>query len=410
MTESVYNRRVLRTLMGTRSGSVGYWMHVMHNLLLAVGMTVLCAFPALADSPLVSEEQKQGLARAIREAVEAAIAEKKLPGCVVLVGSHGKVIHREAYGNRRIEPEPEMMTTDTVFDLASLTKPIATATSVMLLVDRKKVRLDDPVARRLPEFAAHGKDAITIEHLLLHTGGLIADNPLADYDNGRDQAIERIYALKPVAPPGEKFIYSDIGFIVLGLLVEKVSERPLDEFARENIFEPLGMNETAYLPGEPLRKRAAPADKRDGEWLIGEVHDPRAARLGGVAGHAGVFSTADDLAKYAQAMLNRDRHAERQLFAEETWQQMTRPRDLPGRGQRGLGWDIKTGYSTNRGGKLSAVAFGHGGFTGTSLWIDPQDDLIVIFLSNRLHPDGKGSVNPLAGRIADAVFDSLFAD
>ncbi|MEX2137797.1 MAG: serine hydrolase domain-containing protein [Pirellulales bacterium] len=375
----------------------------MRLLFFTIGLIVLGDSAGLGAPPIPASEVNTSLAGAIREAVEAAIEEEKLPGCVVLVGAQGNVIHREAYGNRRIEPQPEQMTADTVFDLASLTKPIATATSVMVLIEQGKLRVDDPAAKHLPEFSANDKDTITIEHLLLHTGGLIADNPLADYEDGRDQAIENIYALKPVAPPGDRFIYSDVGFIVLGLVVEKITGHPLDEFARENVFEPLAMNETTFRPSEALRKRAAPADKRNGEWLVGEVHDPRAARLGGVAGHAGVFSTADDLAKYAQAMLDRGRRADRRLLSEETWQQMTRPRDLPGRGRRGLGWDIQTGYSTNRGGKLSTAAFGHGGFTGTSLWMDPEKDLFVIFLSNRLHPDGKGSVNPLAGGIADIV-------
>jgi serine-type D-Ala-D-Ala carboxypeptidase len=294
-----------------------------------------------------------------------------------------------------------------VFDLASLTKPIATATSVMILVERGKVQIDDSVAKYLPQFAAHGKDAITVEQLLLHTGGLIADNPLAHYEDGREQAIERIFALKPVAAAGERFIYSDVGFIVLGLLVEKVSGQSLADFTRENIFAPLAMSESMFRPGDALRLRAAPADRGNNEWSAGEVHDPRSVRMGGVAGHAGLFSTAGDLAKYAQAMLDVGRPRTRQLLSEQTWREMTRPREVAGHGLRTLGWDNKTGYSTNRGNKLSSAAFGHGGFTGTSLWIDPSKDLYVGFLSNRLHPDGKGAVNPLAGRIADLVTESL---
>jgi CubicO group peptidase (beta-lactamase class C family) len=346
------------------------------------------------------------LAKRVADEVQAAIAAGKLPGCVVLAGSRGRVILREAYGRRRVEPRSESMTVDTVFDLASLTKPIATATSAMILAERGKLRLDDPVARYLPQFAAHGKDGVRVEHLLLHTAGLIADNPLADYDDGREQAIERVLSLKPVAPPGVRFIYSDVCFIVLGLLVEHTSGQPLDRFASENIFAPLGMHDTSFLPDERLRSRAAPADKRGDKWLVGEVHDPRAARLGGVAGHAGVFSTADDLAKYARAMLDQGRYGDRRLLGDETWRRMTRPQELPAGGRRALGWDIKSGFSTNRGKRLSDAAFGHGGFTGTSIWIDPANDLFVIFLSNRLHPDGKGSVNQLAGRIAEIVVES----
>jgi CubicO group peptidase (beta-lactamase class C family) len=346
---------------------------------------------------------RASLAGDIQHEVESAITDNKLPGCVVLVGSRGKIVHREAYGHRRLQPTDEQMTVDTVFDLASLTKPIATATSVMILIERGKARLDDRVAEHLPEFTAHGKDAITIEHLLLHTGGLIADNPLADYEHGRSTAIEKIYSLKPIAPPGEKFIYSDVSFIALGLVVEKVSGQSLDEFARQNIFEPLAMRDTAFLPSAQLQARAAPTEKRDGRWLTGEVHDPRAARLGGVAGHAGMFSTADDLARYAHMMLGRGQSGDARVLKEETWATMTLPRDVPGGGKRALGWDMKTGYSSNRGKEFSDAAFGHGGFTGTALWIDPEKQLFVIFLSNRLHPDGKGSVNALAGRIADIL-------
>jgi CubicO group peptidase (beta-lactamase class C family) len=191
----------------------------------------------------------------IEVTVTAEIVEKKLPGCVVVIGYRGRIVLAKAYGDRRIEPVREGMTLDTVFDLASLTKPIATATSTMILIERGKLRLDDTVAKHLPEFAAERKDKITVEHLLLHTGGLIADNALSDYEDGRERAIERICALKPVAAPGERFIYSDVSYIVLGLVVEKASGQSLDEFARDNVFRPLGMSETTFRPGEALRAR-----------------------------------------------------------------------------------------------------------------------------------------------------------
>jgi CubicO group peptidase (beta-lactamase class C family) len=380
---------------------------IVFALLLLSAAMVLAAPPRLAWAEPKSSIAQSSLAAEIRREVEGAIADKKLPGCVILVSSRGAIVHREAYGSRQLEPATVAMTADTVFDLASLTKPIATATSVMILIERGKLNLEDPVAKHLPEFSANAKSDITVEHLLLHTAGLIADNPLSDYDDGPEKARERILALKPLAAPGERFIYSDMCFVTLGMLVEKVSGQPLDAFASENIFKPLAMHETGFKPEDQLRKRAAPTEKRDEKWLVGEVHDPRAAKLGGVAGHAGVFSTADDLAKYAQAMLDRARHGDARLMSEETWRLMTRPRAVPRDGRRGLGWDIRTGYSTNRGKNLSDAAFGHGGFTGTALWIDPEKQLFVIFLSNRLHPDGKGSVNPLAGRIADVVAEAL---
>jgi uncharacterized protein YbbC (DUF1343 family) len=264
------------------------------------------------------------------------------------------------------------------------------------------------VADYEPEFGQNGKENITVFQLLIHQGGLIPDNSLADYRRGPDQAWARIYALKPRTPPGSRFVYSDVGYLVLGELVRRVSGQNVHEFSRDHIFQPLGMNETGFLPSEPLRKRAAPTEKRNGRWMQGEVHDPRAHLLGGVAGHAGLFSTANDLAVYAQMMLGGGRFGDQRVLHERTVAIMTRGYRVS-RGFRGLGWDSKSGYSSNRGESFSVRAFGHGGFTGTVMWMDPELELFVIFLSNRLHPDGKGSVNSLAGRIgtmaADAVRD-----
>lgn len=342
-----------------------------------------------------------------------------MPGCVLCLGRRDKIFWLQAYGNKRLEPEPELMTIDTVFDLASLTKPIATATSVMLLVERGKVKLDEPVATYLPAFAAEGKGKVTVRQLLIHTSGLIPDNPLRDYEAGAAEAWQRICALKLQTPAGERFAYSDVNFLVLGKLVESVSSQTLLEFTQRNIFEPLGMRETGYLPPTSLRQRAAPTEKRDGEWIQGEVHDPRAWKLGGVAGHAGLFSTASDLALYANALLqDAASKGETKLFKRETLQQMVSPQPVrlwrkgaePAEGWRSLGWDMRTGYSINRGDNWSPAAFGHGGFTGTVLWIDPQQDLFLIFLSNRLHPSGKGSVNALAGAIGTRAMAALITD
>jgi len=339
-------------------------------------------------------------------AVDQAISEKKMPGCVIAIGRNEQMVWLKAYGRRQIEPIADTMTVDTMFDLASLTKPIATATCVMLLVERGKLRLDDPVAKHWREFAENGKGAITVEHLLTHTGGLIADNHLDDYKLGPETAWQRIAGLKPLAEPTAKLIYSDVGFLVLGRLIEKVSGQSVAEFAKANVFEPLGMAETGYKPKVELRPRIAPTEKRDGEFIRGEVHDPRASLVGGIAGHAGLFSTAEDIAKFAAMMAGRGKLGDVRILREETWAEMTRPRDVPS-GKRALGWDVKTGYSSNRGATMSDKAFGHGGFTGTALWIDPHSGLFVIFLSNRLHPDGKGAVNPLAGRIGTIAADAL---
>jgi uncharacterized protein YbbC (DUF1343 family) len=292
------------------------------------------------------------------------------------------------------------MTADTVFDLASLTKPVATATSLMLLVERGKLRLSDRVAEYLPTFGQEGKDRLTVEQLLLHVSGLIADNPEADYRDGPAKAFERIDALKPTAAPGARFVYSDVNFIVLGRLVERVAGVPLDEFARTNVFEPLGMAETTFRPKGELKARAAPTEQREGRWMLGEVHDPRSYALGGVAGHAGLFSTADDLARYARMLLRGGTLDGRRVLAAATVRTMTEPRPVPG-GLRALGWDVNTAYSKNRGDLFPRDrSFGHTGFTGTSIWVDPGSDTAVIFLSNRVHPDGKGNVTRLRGQVA----------
>ncbi|MEM9353510.1 MAG: exo-beta-N-acetylmuramidase NamZ domain-containing protein [Planctomycetota bacterium] len=367
--------------------SMSRWTHALHALVL---LLVLGSAPAAA--------QLSAIHAAVNPLVEESIGRGDIPGCVVTIGNSSGVYYQEAFGQRQIEPTPEPMTADTVFDLASLTKPVATATSVMRLVEQGSVRLRAPISAHLPEFGENGKGEITIEQLLTHQGGLIADNKLADYQDGPEKSWERICALGLKAEPGSRFIYTDVGFIVLGKLVEKVSGKPLNEFARDEVFAPLGMGETGFLPPQSLHARTAPTEFQDGAWLKGTVHDPRAALLGGVAGHAGLFSTAGDLGRYARAMLRTLHGQAAGPLSRAAAQEMIRPRDVAGN-WRGLGWDSASRYSSNRGELLSSRAFGHGGFTGTAMWIDPELDLYVIVLSNRLHPDGKGSVNDLAGRI-----------
>ena len=350
------------------------------------------------------------------ERVDAIVAEGleagRMAGCVVAVGRRGKLVLLRAYGDRQQQPHREPMTVDTVFDLASLTKPLATASSVMLLIERGQLRLGTRVGRVLPEFAKNGKDRITIRQLLTHQGGLTPDNRLSDYQDGEAKAWERIFELPLIEPPGERFIYSDVGFIVLGRVVQQLSGQDLASFAARNIYQPLKMRETGFKPSESLRARAAATERRGDTWMKGEVHDPRAFELGGVAGHAGLFSTATDLAVYAQMMLGQGRYGGVRVFSPRTVDVMTRgyrvSTDANGTaGLRGLGWDKRTGYSSNRGDLLSDRAFGHGGFTGTTFWVDPELDLFVILLSTRLHPDGKGEVNSLAGRIANVAAASI---
>ena len=335
---------------------------------------------------------------AIDDVIEEGLRYDQMPGCVVLVGYRNRIAWLKSYGSRQLKPDVVPMTTDTVFDLASLTKPIATATSIMLLIEDGLVELDAPAAKYIPQFGNTGKEVITIRQLLTHQSGLLPDNSIRDYENGRVQAFQRIHELDLRAEPGTRFMYSDVGFIVLGEIVERVSGKSLDVFSKERIFSALGMSETGFNPVSAIQKRAAPTQERNGGWMRGEVHDPRAYKLDGVAGHAGLFATAEDLARYAQMLMNDGTLGKTRILKPETCRLMTTSQEVSS-GVRTLGWDRRTGYSSNRGDLFSKQAFGHGGFTGTALWIDPTQKMFVIFLSNRVHPHGKGSVNSLVGRI-----------
>ena len=354
----------------------------------------------------------------IDAAIEQEIAQHHLPGAVVVVGRKGRIVWRKAYGARAVEPAREAMTTDTIFDLASLTKVVATATSIMILVERGKVRLSDPLWNYIPEIRGEGKERITIELLLTHRAGYAPDFDLKERWMGYDEGIKRLIKEPLLSQPGARFVYSDIGYIALGEVVRRASGLTLDEFARRNIFAPLGMRDTGFRPNSDLRARIAPTEKRSGQlsylgdtpqnagvdadkWLRGEVHDPTSYRMGGVAGHAGLFSTASDLAIYCQMILDGGAYRGVRILAPLTVAEMSRPRLVSEAGwSRGLGWDINTSYSTNRGDLFPLGSFGQTGFTGTSIWIDPASDMFVIFLSNRVHPDGKGDVGPLRGRVA----------
>ncbi|MCY2976202.1 MAG: serine hydrolase [Planctomycetota bacterium] len=350
--------------------------------------------------------------------IQDALSAGEMAGAVVVVASKEDILYASAFGDRQVEPAREAMTLDTVFDLASLTKPVATATSIMILVDRGLLKINEPVKTYLPAFGINGKAEVTVEQLLRHTSGLIPDNALKDYQSGLDKAWENICELELLSKPGEKFAYSDVNFIVLGRLVEVLSGVTLDKFATENILKPLGLKKTMFNPVEDVALSAATTEKRDGVWLKGQVHDPRAALMNGVAGHAGLFSTASDLVTYGQMLLGKGKRNDVRILSEEVFDSMRSPQSpkptvandakesspsTPSKSSRALGWDHRSAYSSNRGAHLSESAFGHGGFTGTVLWIDPTKDRIFIFLSTRLHPDGKGTINPLAGKIADII-------
>ncbi|AMV31128.1 Penicillin-binding protein 4* [Pirellula sp. SH-Sr6A] len=367
--------------------------------------------PARAVFATETRQLSESATKRVEELVAIAIADKKMPGCVIGVGDSKGLFFLHAYGNKRTEPTPEPMTVDTVFDMASITKPVATGSSIMKLIEQGKLRPQDKVVDFFPDFGVKDKDEITILDLLVHRSGLIPDNALADYKSGPEVAWQKICDLPLTAPVGTAFKYSDVNFIVLGKVVEKLSGKDLNQFVRSEVFEPCGMQESGFLPPEPLKQRAAPTEKRNEVWIQGEVHDPRAYELGGIAGHAGLFSTAEDISQYAQMVLNSGRATRRdgsvqQVFAPGTLRLMGRGVPVPG-GIRGLSWDKQTGFSTNKGNLLSSDAIGHGGFTGTVLWIDPAQDLFFVFLSNRVHPDGKGLVNPLSGKLLNVVASDL---
>jgi len=341
----------------------------------------------------------------IDQVVNEAIADHKLPGAVVVVGRGDTVVLRKAYGSRALAPAREPMTLDTIFDLASVTKVVATTTAVMMLVEDGRIRLTDPVASFIPEFGRYGKDRITVRHLLTHMSGLRPDLDLADDWTGYDTAIALASEEVPTATPGRRFVYSDIDFLLLGDIVQRVSKMTLDAFLKARVFDPLKMRETLFQPPAALTGRIAPTEQTVAR---GVVHDPTARRMGGVAGHAGLFSTAADLATFCRMLLGGGALGSTRVLSPLAVSRMTSPATPAGEPNvRGLGWDLDSSYSANRGELLPLGSFGHTGFTGTSLWIDPATRVFIVFLSNRVHPDGKGDVTPLRARIASIVASSL---
>jgi SSS family transporter len=343
--------------------------------------------------------------RQIDRIVEGAIAAKKFPGAVVIAGHNGRIIFHKAYGNASLTPAPEPMTEDTIFDLASLTKVLATAPAIMQLYEQGRFQLNDPVAQYLPQFAANGKQDITIRQLLTHYSGLPPDVSLDDPWEGKEEGLRRAFAATPVTAPGVQFRYSDINFIVLGALVEKLSGLTLDQYQQRYLAQPLGVEHMRFLPPESWRSHIAPTQYDHGVMLRGVVHDPTSRRMGGVAGHAGLFSTAGDVAIYAQNLL--DRLAGRPShfpLQQLTLEKMTAPaQPATGTALRGLGWDIDSPFSSNRGELFPVGSFGHTGFTGTSLWMDPTSDTYVVFMSNAVYPNGPTGINSIRGAVANAI-------
>ena len=380
--------------------------HCVFSLALCAWVVPCSAAPARQTSSAPSAATMTAELPSIDAIAEEGIRDHKWPGVVVLVGHDGHVVFRRAYGMRSLVPEREPMTANTIFDMASLTKVLATTTSVMQLYEQGKISLNDPVAKYLPAFAANGKADITIRELLTHYSGLPPDLDLHEPWTGKQEGMERDMAVRPMTPPDVQFRYSDLNFITLGALVEKISGMPLNEYAAKYVFAPMHLKHTGFLPPASERALIAPTEWDENHHMLrGVVEDPTSRRMGGVAGHAGLFSTADDVSVIAQQLLNRMEGRPSDFpLQQRTVLKMTTPESpATGTALRGFGWDIASPFSGNRGTLFPVGSFGHTGYTGTSLWIDPISDTYVIVLSNAVHPDGPTGVTALRGRIADVA-------
>jgi len=375
-----------------------------------LGLAFANAQYATTTNDVVRYEKQTAMDMAINQ----AIAEGKCPGGVLWVEQGGRNYHK-AFGKRAVVPADEGMTEDTIFDAASLTKVVACTPAVMLLVERGQLRLEDRVVKYIPEFTGGGKEDVTVRQLITHVSGLRPDISLKPDWSGSDEAIKLACAEKLATKPGEKIVYSDTGPILLGEIVRRISGKPLDQFLQAELYGRLGMKDTGFNPPKEKLARVAPTEVENGTPVRGVVHDPRARRMGGVAGHAGLFVSANDLARYARMLLNLGELDGVRVFKPETVKLMTSVQTPPNvNGRRGLGWDIDTGYSGPRGELFPLGSYGHTGWTGTSIWIDPFSKTFVIFLSNRNHPTEKGNVGALRRQLgtlaAQWVTDFDFAN
>lgn len=366
-----------------------------------IGLALANALAVGRIVPADAQEQFPQVDAIVNDAVQSSL----IPGAVLVIGHNGKVIFRKAYGSRALIPQREPMTLDTIFDAASLTKVVATTPSIMKLFEQGKIRLDDPVTKYLPEFQG-GKSDITIRLLMTHFSGLPPDLPLVPRWSGYQTGVEKAMTIGPIAPPGARFIYSDINFNLLAEIVRRLSGQSVAEFAKHQIYIPLKMNESGFQPAISLRPRIAPTeiDPDTGQPMRGVVDDPTARYMGGIAGDAGLFTTADDLAKYAAMMLGMGEYGGVQVFAPATVKKFTEPAtpaDQPI--LRALGWDMDSTFSSNRGELYPIGSFGHTGYTGTSMWMDPLTDSFVIVMTNVVHPKHGNSLSSFRSRIATVV-------
>jgi CubicO group peptidase (beta-lactamase class C family) len=377
------------------------------GVLLLAWVTLGCRSPRSKPVVLTEVFRSEKLA-AIDGAILQSIASNRCPGGVFWLERNG-VVYSKAYGLRSVDPSPEPVSLATVYDAASLTKVLATAPAVALLIEKGLVDVDKPLAHYLPAFAAHGKEAITVRQVLTHASGLRPGLGGGAW-SGSDKALELACDEKPTHPPDTRFVYSDINFILLGKLVERVSGQTLDAFCQAHLYRPLKMRDTAYRPllhGVPV-DRIAPTERRaNGTCFRGEVHDPTARKMGGVAGHAGLFTTASDVARFCRMMDAGGILEGVRVMRPETVARMISVQTPPNLPKRGLGWDIDSPYAGPRGSLFPVGSFGHSGWTGTSMWQDPSSHAWVIFLSNRNHPTEEGNILALRRQLGTLAAESL---
>lgn len=343
----------------------------------------------------------------IDSVVKEEIAKGNLPGAVIVIGQAEKILYRKSFGHRATKPRLLVMHKNTVFDLASLTKPIATATSIMILIDRKKLKPSDYAGKYLPAFACRGKEEVRIKHLLAHTSGLPAYTNASELKEQYgspcpDKLIEKICSLKALSEPGKEFCYSCLGYITLAKIAEAVSGETIDDFARGNIFAPLKMKRTIYNPPKSWTKNTAAAEIVGGQVLRGTVHDPLARLMAGKAGNAGLFSTADDLSIYCRMLLNGGTRKGVNVLSQQAAALLTTVQSH----NRAFGFDVNSSYSWVKGSHAPEQAFCHSGYTGTSIVCDPIDKVYIIILTNRTHPRDEGTSRPVRTKVADIVFQA----
>lgn len=347
--------------------------------------------------------------RIVDELINKAIDEQTFPGAVLLVWKDDNILYEKPYGRFTYNDNSQKVTLKTLFDLASVTKVVATTTATKICIDRNLFSLDDKVVKYIPEFGVNKKENITIRNLLLHNSGLPAWKKFYEENLDKEGVLLNIFYSELDYETGTKMVYSDLGIITLGKIIEKVSGLTLDEFCKKEIFGPLEMFSTFFNLADSLKNICAPTEL-DNYWrnrqLQGEVHDETSSMLGGVAGHAGLFSTANDLSKFMSMIMNKGRYKNKQLIKKETIELFIKKQS--DQSSRGLGWDTKSEKGSSAGNLFSSNSFGHTGYTGTSIWADPERNLFVVFLTNRVYPSRENTkIISFRPQLHDSVINSI---